>query len=87
MTFSATFIAIDQRCQLDFIGFGNILNCKHSCIHCYRHLSCIALILGVDDSRFDLASIIVRGDNNIPRANPPLLWVIESSRILFSSRR
>jgi len=60
---------------LNFSGTGNTLNCNHPVVR-NMVLDCLRYWVSfyhVDGFRFDLASILGRGEDGAPLANPPLL--------------
>ncbi len=72
----------------NYTGCGNTLNANHSIVRrlimdCLRHwVQC----LHVDGFRFDLASILSRGEDGQPLKNPPVLWDIESDPVLSGTK-
>jgi glycogen operon protein len=76
--------ARDRRRYLDYTGCGNTVNCNHPSVVAYL-LECLeywVLEMHVDGFRFDLASVMTRGENGRPLERPPLLAAIESSPAL-----
>lgn len=68
----------------NFSGCGNALNCNHPItrrfiIDCLRYW---VIDYRVDGFRFDLASILTRGLNGAPMADPPILQAIAADSIL-----
>ena len=68
----------------NFSGCGNALNCNHPMtrrfvIDCLRYW---VIDYRVDGFRFDLASILTRGQNGAPMADPPILQDIAGDSIL-----
>jgi len=76
--------ALDRSRYLDYSGCGNTLNCNHPLVTHYI-VECLKYWvrdLHVDGFRFDLASILVRGEHGQPLYNAPAPWAIEFSRVL-----
>ena len=68
----------------NYSGCGNTLNANQSIV---RRLIMDSLHfwvteMHVDGFRFDLASVLSRGENGVPIENPPILWDIESDPAL-----
>jgi len=68
----------------NYSGCGNTLNANQSIV---RRLIMDSLHfwvteMHVDGFRFDLASVLSRGENGAPIENPPILWDIESDPVL-----
>lgn len=77
-------LASDRRHYLDYTGCGNTLNCNHPVVRgmvidCLRHW---VMHLHVDGFRFDLASVLGRGEDGRLLPNPPLLEQIAEDPIL-----
>jgi glycogen operon protein len=65
-------------------GVGNTLNANHTIV---RRLIMDSLRywvqhMHVDGFRFDLASVLSRGEDNLPTKDPPILWDIDSDPVL-----
>jgi glycogen operon protein len=78
----------DMRRYRNYTGCGNTVNCNHSIV---RRLICDCLRhwvqhFHVDGFRFDLASVLSRGEDGQPMANPPILWEIESDPVLAGTK-
>lgn len=78
----------DKHYYKNFSGTGNTLNANHSVV---RRLirDCLRTWVAemhVDGFRFDLASVLSRGEDGEPLENPPLLWEIESDPVLASTK-
>jgi glycogen operon protein len=78
----------DRSRYADFTGTGNTLNANQPIV---RRLIVDALhywvkTMHVDGFRFDLASILSRGEDGRPLANPPILWDIESDPVLAGTK-
>lgn len=77
-------LADDKSRYADFTGCGNTLNANEPIV---RRLIIDSLRywvteMHVDGFRFDLASILARGENGEPMASPPILWDIETDPVL-----
>lgn len=78
----------DRRFYQNFSGTGNTVDCNHSIV---RRLirQCVQYWvqeLHVDGFRFDLASILSRGESGQPLTDSPILWEIESDPILAGTK-
>jgi len=74
----------DKSNYANYSGCGNTINSNHSIVRrmienclCYWVKD-----MHVDGFRFDLASVMARGESGEPLDNPPILWAIESNPIL-----
>ncbi len=72
----------------DYTGTGNSVNANFSVVRrlildCLRYW---VREMHVDGFRFDLASVLSRGESGEPMKNPPLLWAIESSPELAGTK-
>ncbi|MBN1998773.1 glycogen debranching protein GlgX [candidate division KSB1 bacterium] len=72
----------------NFSGCGNTLNGNHSIVrrlirHCLRYW---VSELHVDGFRFDLASVMARGEKGELLENPPILWSIDSDPVLAGTK-
>lgn len=72
----------------NFTGTGNTINGNHSIVRrlimdCLRYW---VQEMHVDGFRFDLASILSRGEDGHPLVNPPVLWSIESDPVLAGTK-
>jgi glycogen operon protein len=74
----------DRRRYRDYTGCGNTVNCNHPlvCAFIVHGLEYWVERMGVDGFRFDLASVFARDPHGERMADPPLVWAIESSRVL-----
>ena len=74
----------DRRRYRDYTGCGNTVNCNHPlvCAYIVHCLEYWVERMGVDGFRFDLASVFTRDQAGERMADPPLIWAIESSRVL-----
>jgi glycogen operon protein len=73
---------------VDDTGCGNTINGNETIVRrmildCLRHW---VQHLHVDGFRFDLASILSRGEDGQPLKDPPLLWDIETDPILANTK-
>jgi len=78
----------DRSRYLDFTGCGNTLNCNHPEVACFIR-DCLEYWVHefhVDGFRFDLASVLTRGEDGRPLANAPVVWAIELSDRLAHTR-
>ena len=69
----------DAQYYMDFSGCGNTFNCNHPIaqkliLECLRYW---VRETHVDGFRFDEGSILSRGEDGQPSANPPIVWRIE----------
>lgn len=72
----------------NYSGTGNTINSNHSIVRrlimdCLRYW---VQEMHVDGFRFDLASILSRGEDGRPLENPPILWAIESDPVLANTK-
>ena len=79
--------ADDPARYIDDTGCGNTINgnetiARRLILDCLRHW---AEHMHVDGFRFDLASILSRGEDGLPLKDPPLLWDIESDPVLANA--
>jgi glycogen operon protein len=71
----------DRRLYKDYTGCGNTINCNHPVVSTFL-VSCLEYWvreMHVDGFRFDLASVLTRGEDGEPMYNAPVLWNIEFS--------
>jgi isoamylase len=78
----------DGGAYANYSGTGNTLNANQSIV---RRLIIDSLhywvdVMHVDGFRFDLASILSRGESGQPLATPPVLWDIESDPVLAGTK-
>jgi len=78
----------DRARYIDDSGVGNTLNANHTIV---RRLIMDSLRywvqqMHVDGFRFDLASVLSRGEDNEPLADPPILWDIDTDPILAGTQ-
>jgi glycogen operon protein len=72
----------------NFSGCGNALNANFSIVRAMT-LDCLkywVTEMHVDGFRFDLASVLSRGEKGEVLENPPLLWSIESDPVLAGTK-
>ena len=78
----------DRAVYRDYSGCGNTLNCNHPLVARFI-LECLEYWvreMHVDGFRFDLASVLSRGENGAPLYHAPVLWNIEFSNVLSETR-
>jgi len=78
----------DRSSYLDYTGCGNTLNCNHPMVAKFI-LECLEYWvreMHVDGFRFDLASVLSRGEDGRPMHHAPVLWNIEFSNTLSDTR-
>ena len=78
----------DQSRYADYTGCGNTFNAGHAVV---RRLIVDSLRywvqeMHVDGFRFDLASVLTRGEDGEPLPNPPIIWDIESDPALAGTK-
>ena len=78
----------DRARYANFSGCGNTLNANHAIVRrmIMDSLHYWVQRMHVDGFRFDLASILSRGEHGIPLQSPPLLWDIESDPVLAGTK-
>ena len=78
----------DRRIYLDYTGCGNTVNCNHPLVSRFL-VGCLEYWvreMHVDGFRFDLASVLARGEDGEPLYHAPVPWSIEFSRPLVHTR-
>jgi isoamylase len=86
---AAYYLLQEERSRYaNYTGTGNTLNANQPIV---RRLIVDSLhywveTMHVDGFRFDLASILSRGEDGRPLANPPILWDIESDPVLDGTK-
>jgi glycogen operon protein len=72
----------------NFSGCGNTVNCNHPLVARFiiESLEYWVREFHVDGFRFDLASILARGEDGAPMYHAPVVWNIEFSDILAHTR-
>ncbi len=81
--------APDQPKQYkNYSGCGNTINCNHPFVTRFiiESLEYWVKEFHVDGFRFDLASILARGENGAPMYHAPVVWGIEFSPVLADTR-
>jgi len=78
----------DPQYYMDFSGCGNTFNCNHPIaqkliVECLRYWVREA---HVDGFRFDEGSILARGEDGTPLAQPPVVWQIELDEDLADTK-
>ena len=78
----------DLRRYKNFSGCGNTVNCNHPLVTRFivESLEYWVREFHVDGFRFDLASIMARGEDGKPMYHAPVVWNIEFSDILAHTR-
>lgn len=77
----------DKAYYKNYSGCGNTV--KTSAISAYLILDCLrywVLDMHVDGFRFDLASVLARGETGEPLDHPPLLWMINTDPALAGTK-
>ena len=86
---NAVYYLLDERGSYrNFSGCGNALNCNHPVVRtlitdCLRYW---VMEMHVDGFRFDLASVLGRGVDGEPLANPPLLEHLAYDPVLANTK-
>jgi len=78
----------DRSVYRDYTGCGNTVNCNHPVVAGFI-VECLEYWvreMHVDGFRFDLASVLARGEDGNPMQHPPALWSIELSDVLAHTR-
>ena len=78
----------DRSRYADYTGCGNTLNANQPIVRrlIQDSLRYWVTEMHVDGFRFDLASILSRGEQGQPLPNPPVLWDIESDPVLAGTK-
>ena len=78
----------DPKQYKNYSGCGNTVNCNHPLVARFiiRSLEYWVEEYHVDGFRFDLASILARGEDGAPMYHAPVVWDIEFSDILAHTR-
>jgi glycogen operon protein len=79
---------VDRGIYRDYTGCGNTVNCNHPLVAKFI-LECLEYWvreMHVDGFRFDLASVLSRGEDGKPLYHAPVLWNIEFSNVLSETR-
>lgn len=74
----------DRKRYKNYSGCGNTVNCNHPLVASFiiKSLEYWVKEFHVDGFRFDLASILARGEDGEPMYHAPVVWNIEFSNIL-----
>ena len=74
----------DKSRYADYTGCGNTFNAGHTVVRrlILDSLRYWAQEMHIDGFRFDLASVLARGEQGEPLPNPPVIWDIESDPAL-----
>ena len=78
----------DRAVYSDYTGCGNTVNCNHPLVAKFI-LECLEYWvreMHIDGFRFDLASVLSRGEDGKPLYHAPVLWNIEFSNVLSETR-
>lgn len=78
----------DRSLYKDFTGCGNTVNCNHPMMAALI-VECLEYWVRefhIDGFRFDLASVLTRGEDGEPMRHAPVLWNIEFSDILAHTK-
>jgi len=78
----------DRQYYFDYTGCGNTLNCNHPIVQkfiveCLRYW---VREMHVDGFRFDLGSVLARGEDGQPLPHPPVVWQIELDEALAETK-
>lgn len=78
----------DLKEYKNYSGCGNTVNCNHPLVARFilESLEYWVKEFHVDGFRFDLASILARGEDGAPMYHAPVIWSIEFSDILAHTR-
>ncbi len=78
----------DPMLYKNYSGCGNTVNCNHPLVARFiiQALEYWVKEFHVDGFRFDLASILARGEDGVPMYHAPVVWNIEFSDILSRTR-
>jgi glycogen operon protein len=79
---------IEHRRYENYSGCGNTVNTNHSIVRrmITESLRYWVEHMHVDGFRFDLASVMARGEYGEPLEKPPILWSIESDPVLAGTK-
>ena len=78
----------DRTRYKNYSGCGNTVNCNHPLVSHFiiESLEYWVKEFHVDGFRFDLASILARGEDGAPMYHAPVVWGIEFSNVLIHTR-
>ncbi|XP_002977130.2 isoamylase 3, chloroplastic [Selaginella moellendorffii] len=81
---NAVYYMMDANGYMNYSGCGNTLNCNHPVVTEFilDSLKHWVTEYHIDGFRFDLASVLCRGTNGAPLANPPLIRAICKDEVL-----
>lgn len=74
----------DRRLYRDYTGCGNTVNCNHPMVSRFLVDSLLYWVheMHVDGFRFDLASVLARGEDGNPLYHAPVIWHTELAPLL-----
>lgn len=78
----------DKQYYMDYSGCGNTINCNHPVVG-KLITECLEFWvekMHVDGFRFDEGSILTRDESGVPVAHPPVVWSIELSETLATTK-
>ena len=77
----------DPARYADYTGTGNTFNAGHAVVRRLIHDSLCYWVqeMHIDGFRFDLASVLTRGEHGQPLPNPPIIWDIDTDCLLYTS--
>lgn len=81
-------VPFDKQYYMDYSGCGNTFNCNHPMVDklIVECLEYWVREMHVDGFRFDEGTILARGLDGAPMANPAVLWHIETSGTLADTK-
>ncbi len=77
----------DRRKYRDFTGCGNTVNCNHPQVTFFI-IECLGYWISqfhIDGFRFDLASVMARGEDGNPMHHAPVIWSLEFCHSISSA--
>ncbi len=77
----------DKRKYRDFTGCGNTVNCNHPQVTFFI-VECLDYWINnfkIDGFRFDLASVMARGEDGNPMYHAPVIWSLEFCQTISSA--
>lgn len=85
---SSYYMLVDKKHYANYSGCGNTFNSNNSIVRrlvidCLRYW---VAEMHVDGFRFDLASVLARGEKGEVLEDPPILWSIESDPVLAGTK-
>jgi glycogen operon protein len=78
----------DRQFYMDYSGCGNTLDCNHPAVE-KLIMDCLTFWvreMHVDGFRFDEGSVLTRGEDGAPMAQPPVVWSIELAEELLDTK-